>query len=69
MKMNTDERESWDSRSEQVLAAVVEVSNILSAGFLEKDYPRALLAERRPRSVRTTAEVSSAVRLFLPPHG
>jgi GxxExxY protein len=38
--------------TEQVLAAVFEVSNTLGAGFLEKVYRRALLHELRLRKIR-----------------
>jgi GxxExxY protein len=47
--------------TERVLAAVFEVSNTLGAGFLEKVYQRALLAELRLRGIRADAEVSLAV--------
>lgn len=43
--MNTDQRGSLNALSEQVIGAVFEVSNLLGAGFLEKVYRRALLAE------------------------
>ena len=58
--MNTDEH-GFDSLTERVLAAVFEVSNTLGAGFLEKMYQRALLAELRLRGIRADAEVSLAV--------
>ena len=41
--------------TEQVLAAVFEVSNTLGAGFLEKAYHRALLHELHLRGVRTAS--------------
>jgi GxxExxY protein len=50
-----------DSLTEQVLAAIFEVSNTLGAGFLEKVYQRALLIELRLRGLRAAAEVSFAV--------
>ena len=58
--MNTDEH-GFDSLTERVLAAIFEVSNTLGAGFLEKVYQRALLAELRLRGIRATAEASFAV--------
>jgi GxxExxY protein len=59
--MNTDERESIDLLTERVLGAVLEVSNTLGAGFLEKVYERALLAELRIRGIRATAQASFPV--------
>jgi GxxExxY protein len=55
--MNTD----FNELTKQVLGAVFEVSNTLGAGFLEKVYQRALLAELRMRGIRATAEVSFSV--------
>jgi len=34
--MNTEERRCPDSLTERVIGAILEVSNILGAGFLEK---------------------------------
>jgi GxxExxY protein len=59
--MNTDERGYFDSLTEGVLGAIFEVSNTLGAGFLEKVYQRALLAELRLRGIRATAEASFTV--------
>jgi GxxExxY protein len=50
-----------DSLTENVLAAVFEVSNTLGAGFLEKVYERALLRELSLRGIRTATQVSFAV--------
>ena len=58
--MKTDER-GFDSLTEQVLAAVFEVSNTLGAGFLEKVYERALLIELSSCGIRATAQASFAV--------
>ena len=58
--MNTDER-GFDSLTERVLGAIFEVSNTLGAGFLEKVYERALLAELRLRGIRATAQPSFTV--------
>jgi hypothetical protein len=41
--MNADERGYFEALTERVLGAVFEVSNTLSAGFLEKVSQRALL--------------------------
>ena len=60
--MNTDKHEFSDSLTEQVLAAVFEVSNTLGAGFLEKVYERALLRELGLRGLRTTAQAAFVVR-------
>jgi GxxExxY protein len=57
--MNADKRRCL---SEQVLGAVFEVSNTLGAGFLEKVYQRALLAEFQVRGIRAVAEASFPVR-------
>jgi len=46
--MNADERRCPDSLTERVISAILEVSNILGAGFLEKVYERALLKGTRP---------------------
>src|SRR5208282_5993508 len=59
--MNADERRCPDSLTEQVLAAVFEVSNTLGVGFLEKVYERALLRELTLRGIRATAQTSLTV--------
>ena len=59
--MNADKRRCPDSLTEQVLAAVFEVSNTLGAGFLEKVYERALLRELALRNIRATAQASFRV--------
>ena len=46
------------SLTERVLGAVLEVSNTLGAGFLEKVYERALLKELGLRGIRATAQAS-----------
>jgi GxxExxY protein len=56
--MNADE---LDSLSDRVLGAVLEVSNTLGAGFLEKVYERALIRELSLRGLRTTAQASFSV--------
>src|SRR5271157_962660 len=59
--MNTDERRCPDSLTEVVIGAVIEVSNTLGAGFLEKVYERALLRELGLRGIRATAQNSFVV--------
>jgi GxxExxY protein len=59
--MNADERRCPYSLTEQVLAAVFEVSNTLGAGFLEKVYERALLRELTLRGIRATTQSSFKV--------
>ena len=60
--MNTDERRSCpDSLTERVIGAILEVSNTLGAGFLEKVYQRALLRELGLRGILATAEASFAI--------
>ncbi len=54
--MNADERRCPDSLTEQVLAAIFEVSNVLGAGFLERVYKRALVREFALRGIRAKAE-------------
>jgi GxxExxY protein len=60
--MNTDEHGCPNSLTENVLAAVFEVSNTLGAGFLEKVYERALVMELRARGIRATGQTSRAVK-------
>jgi len=59
--MNADERRCPDSLTEQVLAAIFEVSNTLGAGFLEKVYDRALLRELTLRGIRAKPQASFKV--------
>jgi GxxExxY protein len=59
--MNTDERRCPDSLTERVIAAILEVSNTLGAGFLEKVYERALLRELTLRGIQATAQASFAI--------
>ena len=56
--MNAD---SLNMLTERVLGAVLEVSNTLGAGFLEKVYERALLVELHLRDIRATAQASLTV--------
>jgi GxxExxY protein len=59
--MNTDERRCPDSLTERVIGAILEVSNVLGAGFLEKVYERALLRELGLRGMRAAAQASFAI--------
>lgn len=59
--MNADERGFFDSLTERVLGAVLEVSNTLGAGFLEKVYERALLRELGLRGIQAIAQASLPV--------
>jgi len=59
--MNADERRCPDSLTEQVLAAVFEVSNTLGAGFLERVYERALLRELGLRGIQAKSQASFKV--------
>jgi GxxExxY protein len=59
--MNTDERRCPDSITENVIGAVIEVSNTLGAGFLEKVYERALLRELGLRGLRVKGQFSFSV--------
>ena len=59
--MNTDERRCPDSLTERVIGAILEVSNSLGAGFLEKVYARALLRELGLRGIRATAQAAFTV--------
>lgn len=56
--MNTDKT---NLLTEQILAAVFEVSNTLGAGFLEKVYERALLRELRLRGFAVVSQASISV--------
>ena len=50
--MDANEREWMNRLVEKVVGAVYEVANTLGAGFLEKVYERALVAELRSRGIR-----------------
>jgi len=58
--MNADERK-FAALTEQVLGAIFEVSNTLGAGFLEKVYERALVAELKLRGLRVRTQVPFAI--------
>ena len=60
--MNTDERRCPDSLTERVIGAILEVSNKLGSGFLEKVYERALVAELGLRGLRATEQASFSIR-------
>jgi GxxExxY protein len=59
--MNADERGFFDSLTERVLGAVLEVSNTLGAGFLEKVYERAQLRELGLRGIRAVTQASFVI--------
>jgi GxxExxY protein len=50
-----------DGLTELVIGAVIEVSNTLGAGFLERVYERALLIELDRRGVRAVSQASLSV--------
>src|SRR6266704_1638885 len=54
--MNTDKHRCPDSLTDRMTGAILEVSNTLGAGFLEKVYERALLRELGLRGIRATAQ-------------
>ena len=58
--MNLGDR-GFDSLTERVLGAILEVSNTLGAGFLEKVYERAVLRELGLRGIQATAQASFPV--------
>ena len=60
--MNADEHRCPDSLTERVIGAILEVSNVLGAGFLEKVYERALLHELGLRGIRATAQAPLTIR-------
>ncbi|MSO23945.1 MAG: GxxExxY protein [Acidobacteria bacterium] len=55
--MDANEREWMNRLIEKVVGAVYEVANTLGAGFLEKVYERALVAELRLRGIRAEGQV------------
>ena len=55
--MDANEREWMNRLIEKVVGAVYEVANTLGAGFLEKVYERALVAELRLRGIRAEWQV------------
>jgi GxxExxY protein len=56
--MNTDELRCL---TERVIGAVLEVSNVLGAGFLEKVYERALVRELRLQGLKVASQASFPV--------
>ena len=59
--MNSDEHRSDDERTETVIGAVFEVSNMLGSGFLEKVYERALFRELLLRGLPVVSQASFPV--------
>lgn len=47
--------------TERVIGAILEVSNILGAGFLEKVYERAMVHELSLRGIRATSPASLTI--------
>ena len=58
--MAADER-GLNELTEKVIGAIIEVSNTLGAGFLEKVYERALLRELGIRGIHAISQVAFAV--------
>jgi len=50
-----------DPLTERVIGAIFEVSNTLGAGFMEKVYQRALVAELRLRGIKADSETALTV--------
>ncbi len=50
-----------DPLTEKVIAAIIEVSNTLGIGFLEKVYERALVAELRLQGLKATPQATFSV--------
>jgi GxxExxY protein len=59
--MNTNEPGFFDSLTERVIGAILEVSNTLGAGFLERVYQRALLTELGLRGIQAASQASFTV--------
>jgi len=59
--MNPNERERLDSLTQQVIAAIFEVSNTLGPGFLEKVYERALVRELAVRGLKAKPQAACKV--------
>jgi GxxExxY protein len=59
--MAMSERESLDALAETVIGAAYEVANTLGAGFLEKVYERALIAELRLHGIVAESQAPFAV--------
>ena len=60
-KADGEERASLEALVEAVIGAAYEVSNILGAGFVEKVYERALLAELKLRNLPTATQAPFSV--------
>ena len=61
-KKEQTKKEDMDLLTERVLGAVFEVANTLGAGFLEKVYQRALVAELLLSGIRAAAEAPFSVK-------
>jgi GxxExxY protein len=60
--MNADEREYLEDVTKRVIGAAFEVSNVLGAGFAEKVYENALVAESRMLRLRAEPQQKIEVR-------
>ena len=60
-KADGEERASLEALVETVIGAAYEVSNVLGAGFVEKVYERALLAELKLRDLPTATQTPFSV--------
>ena len=60
--MNTDERESLNRLSGQVIGAAQAVSSALGCGFLEKVYENAMMVELERRGLKAEQQRAITVR-------
>ena len=58
--MNTDKK-AWESVTEWIIGAAMEVQCVLGVGFLEKVYEKALFAELRKQGLEVKAQVEMPV--------
>ena len=58
--MNTDKK-AWESVTERIIGAAMEVQRVLGVGFLEKVYEKALFAELRKQGLEVKAQVEMPV--------
>lgn len=59
--MNADAHRCFDSLTRRVIGAVIEVSNTLGPGFLEKVYERALVKELELNGMAVASQVPFSV--------
>ncbi len=60
-RIDANEREFLNELIKTVIGAIYEVANTLGAGFLEKVYERALLAELRHRGLHAESQVPVSI--------